>query len=383
MLVSMLFYTNRKHYLGENGERRHFSWMLILNILILLSDNGIYLMRGHGGSVFIVANNFFCMAYFVMHAFFCYAWMRYVLVRLYPRHVYTIKEKAVMYIPAAINCVITFATPFTGWVYTISEENVYHRGYLVTASFATASVYWAVSTVLLLREYRNTRRNRKSGELKTLLLAPLPILAGNVLQLCFYGLSIVWVSSALSMLILFIDVQNEQLTHDKMTGLYNRGQANAQFFWEVEHLQDSSDLLFAIMLDVDKFKSINDCYGHLAGDRTLIRVAGILQNNCRKSDFVSRFGGDEFLILGHVKNTEDAAGITKRIEKALSEENKLNVFPCPISLSYGIAVCTPQEEVTVDSILAEADQNMYEMKKNSHIGSFEKEVAFQNAGKTL
>ena len=44
-----------------------------------------------------------------------------------------------------------------------------------------------------------------------------------------------------------------------MTGLYNRGQANAQFFWEVEHLQDSV-IFFAIMLDVDKFKSINDCY---------------------------------------------------------------------------------------------------------------------------
>jgi GGDEF domain-containing protein len=137
-----------------------------------------------------------------------------------------------------------------------------------------SAFYLVFSTVFVLREYRHPSRGREKDEYWTLLIFPIFIAAGNILQMSFYGLSIVWLCAAISVLILFIDMQNDQLSQDKLTGVYNRGLINAQLIWEVEHLHSSNDLLMAAMFDIDHFKSINDRYGHLSGDEALKALQG-------------------------------------------------------------------------------------------------------------
>lgn len=119
----------------------------------------------------------------------------------------------------------------------------------------------------------------------------------------------VWVCAALSLLVLFINLQNYQLSHDVLTGLFNRRQTNKQIRWEIRHLADAEHLLCAMMLDVDRFKSINDRFGHLAGDQALREIAETVKASCRECDFVARLGGDEFFILSHVKSREECSAL--------------------------------------------------------------------------
>jgi len=365
LLLTMLLYTRKKNSCVETAERRIFVRMLSLNGLILLADAGIYLLRGHAAAQLVVLNHLLCVAYFAMQGWFCYCWVRYVLAKLDPR-LRVAGGHWLLLAPALAGSALAAVSAFSGWVYRVDGTNTYHRGPLMWLLFLLALVYLAVCTALVLREWCHPRRSREGSEYAALFSFPIPLLAGNLLQLRFYGLSIVWVCSAVSMLILFIDMQHDQLSRDDLTGLFNRRQCNAQLQWEMEHLPGSGGALFVAMLDVDHFKRINDQYGHLTGDLALVTVARLLRENCRRSDFISRFGGDEFLLMGRVYGPADAAGIVRRIELAVSTARPVEGLPCPLTLSVGYTLCQPGDQLTMDSVLNDADRRMYEAKRRRH-----------------
>ncbi len=115
-------------------------------------------------------------------------------------------------------------------------------------------------------------------------------------------MSVTWICAAISLLVLFINLQNRQISRDILTGVYNRGQTNKQLLWECRHLSGSDYCLPVLMIDVNEFKGINDHFGHLIGDQALITVAHILRVSCDNQYFAGRFGGDEFVMLGHEPN---------------------------------------------------------------------------------
>ena len=178
-----------------------------------------------------------------------------------------------------------------------------------------------------------------------------------------YGLSIIWIMSAISMVILYGDIQAEQLTLDPLTELYNRRQTNAQLIFETQHLSNSSNLLLVAMIDIDYFKLINDQYGHVVGDQALRLVAAVLKEYCRKSDFIGRFGGDEFLLLAHVNSREEAEAIIERLQSAIAAQKPAFIAPLQITLSIGYALKSREDQVTADSLLNEADLKMYSAKR--------------------
>lgn len=363
LLLTMLLYVTRRHEKEQSGEHVFFVRMLILNGIILLADNGIYLVRGHSSAVWLLLGHALCMIYFFLHSWFCYNWLEYVVARLYLRHRPGRAEKWPLLIPAILSTAFVAATPFTGWVYTLSEANVYHRGQYLWVVFAASLLYWAAGTVIVLHEMRHPTRSREKSEYWTLLVFPSFIVIGYILQMRFYGLSIVWICVAVSMLIIFIDMQNDLLSRDKLTGLYNRGQTNAQLLWEISRLRGTGGLLLVAMFDLDRFKQINDRFGHLTGDQALTFTAGILKKNCRKSDFIGRFGGDEFLLIARISAPEDADKIVAHITGALAEANRAGRFPYELTLSVGCCISAPDARTTMDELINEADSKMYESKR--------------------
>ena len=341
--------------------------MLVLNILILASDCVIYVLEYFPSAPFIILNHAACMTYFLLQLWFCCDWLRYVLLRLRPRYRRSGLEKALFLLPAFANGLLVVSSPITGWIYSVSAANVYHRGPFIWVPFTVAIIYWIWSSAVILREKHHPSKSREPGEYWTLLLFPLPILAGNVVQLLYYGLSIVWVCSVISMLAMFMDMQNQQLIRDPLTGLYNRRQADAQLAWEISHLRNNDDLLFVAIFDVDDFKRINDIHGHLSGDRALTAAAGALKENCRKSDQAARFGGDEFLLSGHVESAEQADEIMRRIESSMVLVREKEGLPYDLSFSSGYALLRPEDETTADLALDEADRRMYAVKREKKL----------------
>lgn len=151
--------------------------------------------------------------------------------------------------------------------------------------------------------------------------------------------------------------------YDKLTGVANR-----TLFYEFaeKFLNDAkrnNKLLGLMFIDVNKFKSINDTYGHEIGDKVLIEVANILMKATRKSDVVARYGGDEFLILlPYIKNLNDYKSIVSRIISAKNKIINCDGIEINISLSIGISFY-PNDGDSIDKLISEADNVMYIAKK--------------------
>ena len=148
-----------------------------------------------------------------------------------------------------------------------------------------------------------------------------------------------------------------QATHDGLTGLANRHEILATLDHELSLGQDST-ILFC---DLNGFKTVNDDLGHAAGDQLLVEVARRLQASVRETDVVSRFGGDEFLILLRNARLSDAHAICDRITAALSRPIELQFGQTRVGASIGIAVATGDSDA--EHLIGRADRAMYRAKR--------------------
>lgn len=362
MLVTILIIDHKNHLKTKDDIQQNFINMIIINTVILLFDNCIYILRGIAVPEIVNITYIFCIVCFVLHTWFGYQWFCYVIGFVYPRYQLTKTGRFLSMLPSMICNGIVVSAPFNGWVFHFSSDNVYSRGPLVYITFLVDAVYLLICTVILLKEYNNPNAIRRRSEYLGLLYAPVPMLIGNILQIIFYGMSIVWVASAVSMMVIYAENQNEKSSRDALTGLYNRRQTDAQLNWELSRRRPNDDLLIVSMIDIDAFKKINDTYGHVTGDEALIRVAQTLQENFRKTDFIGRYGGDEFLMIGHIKKQEDAPKIFQRLKNKLDAKNYSGAYPYNLSASIGYVIVDPSAQATTDQIISEADQKMYEVK---------------------
>lgn len=138
------------------------------------------------------------------------------------------------------------------------------------------------------------------------------------------------------------------------------------------------DTLAFVMVDLDHFKPINDQHGHAAGDRILQKIAEILQACCRNSDFVARWGGDEFIVVGRHNNARETAKLADRIRRSIHEQifNIGNGQVARTTSSIGFA-CYPfipeqPTRLTWEQVLAVADAALYRAKywRNAAVGYF-------------
>lgn len=124
----------------------------------------------------------------------------------------------------------------------------------------------------------------------------------------------------------------------------------------------NNSLLGLMFIDVDNFKSINDTYGHKAGDKALAEIAGMLTKCTRKNDVVARFGGDEFLILlPYIKNFDNYKVIASRITKSRNKIKNSNGEDINISLSIGVSFY-PYDGESINELMEQADKAMYDAK---------------------
>jgi len=165
------------------------------------------------------------------------------------------------------------------------------------------------------------------------------------------------------------DLQNELkllASTDPMTKLYNR-----RYFTEIsEHIFDLSHReeknLSVIMLDIDKFKNINDTYGHKVGDEVIIDLANILKTVQRKSDINCRFGGEEFVILLPNTSLEGATVVAQKIRETI--ENSVIKIEAQKDIKYtaslGVSKVDIQNDRNVEKAIQRADKALYEAKNS-------------------
>ncbi len=152
--------------------------------------------------------------------------------------------------------------------------------------------------------------------------------------------------------------------HDSLTGLPNRRLFNDRLEMAIAYVQRNSMRLAVLFLDLDDFKNINDTVGHHLGDLFLKKISDVLKLHLREQDTVSRFGGDEFvLIIPNIESIQGVKEIATRILKAISRPFLIEGYELKSSGSMGITIY-PRDGKDVNSLLKNADMAMYHAKKS-------------------
>jgi diguanylate cyclase (GGDEF)-like protein/PAS domain S-box-containing protein len=155
----------------------------------------------------------------------------------------------------------------------------------------------------------------------------------------------------------------EMATHDLLTGLPNRVLLSDRFTIALALSRRSRNGLAVLMLDLDRFKNVNDSMGHDVGDKLLKAVGKRLEVTMRKSDTVARIGGDEFvLLLPQIPKADEASKFAQRILDAFREPFIFDDHQIDITTSIGIAVY-PEDGKDIESLLKNADTAMYRAKE--------------------
>lgn len=158
------------------------------------------------------------------------------------------------------------------------------------------------------------------------------------------------------------ELQLDRIAHyDSLTGVANRALLGVRLHQAIDHARHGGDLLAVCYLDLDDFKPVNDTYGHAAGDRLLVEIAGRLQLCVRGGDTVGRLGGDEFVLLLCLQEVEECETALQRILAQIKQPVFIGGNAVAVSASIGVSLY-PLDDSDPDTLLRHADQAMYEAK---------------------
>lgn len=317
----------------------------------------------YGAAVFSnVANS----AYFVVTMVMTFAWMRYIgyLMALPFRN--SLKKQVVLGIPMYIGVVFSVASIFVGpdapitMIYAINEDlNLYVRGDLY-GLFVVCNVFYMFLAAFFAARLAVNKCYFADRDLNWSLscFGIFPFLA-TVLQVFFENIPTTTPGVTLALLFAFSTHQSRMISVDPLTHLNNRNQLN-QFLTSKMNENKGDKRLYLFVLDMNKFKSINDTYGHIEGDNALILVAQVLKSVCGpRGHFFARFGGDEFNVVAYLNDDTEANELCEAIHSNLHKKSV--GLPYSLTLSIGFA----DNLAGVDSIpefFARADKKLYEQK---------------------
>jgi diguanylate cyclase (GGDEF)-like protein len=153
-------------------------------------------------------------------------------------------------------------------------------------------------------------------------------------------------------------------TVDPVTGLHNRRWLNDMFIRQIDRCTRSRQPVCLAMVDLDRFKSVNDNYGHQAGDRVLAQVGRVMQRQLRPSDLVARYGGEEFALLLPETALQEAVAALERLRLAIGQCQTAVAQRATIRVSVSIGIAQWRDGWSLDDLIQAADQALYAAKQS-------------------
>lgn len=363
ILLSIVLMSQRQ-FTAASAAQRRFNNLIYAMMTMLVVDAACWLIDGTQFRNARQLNIAIETIYYALHVLLPYLWAMYVEGALSTDLRAARRRIFIASIPLVLFLIALIPNIKYGFVFTIDAQNVYHRtfGFYIYAFLSYAYlIYGSIRSLIKAKTAAWVDDRRRYYTMA--FFAVLPSLGGFI-QLFFYGVSLNWILASVSILLVYLDSQNRQISTDPLTGLNNRRELSKFLIREIiDRDPAKGGALSLVMLDVDGFKQINDTYGHFYGDGVLINVSEILKASCKNTNaFLARYGGDEFCIVIPPNLDVDAKEIIARVHTNIEEWNATHRDMKPIGLSIGFAEWDPQLDKSYETLLSRADARMYEVK---------------------
>lgn len=349
-------------------DDRLFRHILRLSLCAMACDGGYSLVNGKVFPGSFPLNIFFNSAYFVFMGLTCCSWMMYADYKVYEDAAGLARRKRWYRIPMLLELLMAILSPMTHWFFYVTPDCVYHRGDLFWVHGLLGWGMMLGAAVIALHKLLERPGRLKAIECWNIIFFMIFPIIGSLTETLFFGIPLTWPCVSLSILVLFLNIQDQQISLDALTNINNRRRLDKFLTSRLSTLVLSSPL-YLVIIDVDRFKEINDRYGHAVGDNVLIRTAELLKQVCShqsSGDFLARYGGDEFAIVCQRRSDAEVLKLVESIYEFAQTYSENGLFPCEVTVSAGFAAYDPATMSSIDHLIAAADRQMYQIKEQHH-----------------
>ena len=350
LLIGTLYLANRQKA-EYDRDMRLLQQMMVTIGIANISDCCVYYLAGSSNIVIKVLVFLSGSGLFLGNAMIGYLWAKFIMVHM--NIPFSDIRRNIYRTIGLISIVLLVINIFYPLVFSVSDGR-YQRGFAYIIFLIFAAFY------ILDSLYLYVKRVKKNGSLK---LFPvhiflIPVILGIVIQAFFVEIAITWTSIAISVAGIMTALKNEIIFTDCLTGLYNRVYLE---FLHKRACNKKDCWVSGIMIDLNGFKQINDNYGHAEGDLALCIVADLLRKSFSEYGVVTRYAGDEFVIILNTTDDQLIQKIIKSAKKNFVTENEKNDKPYQLSASMGYAITNLSNE-TIDDFMNRIDEQMYQDK---------------------
>ncbi len=364
LMLFVLIKTINEKSISPRGKR-NFILCLSFAIVMLITDGISLLKINKTIEIPIWANYLDQIIYFISTSICCYFTLLLIDCLGDKPLIKEKRTKLLLSIPLYIYGIFVITSIWSGWIFSINSDNVYIRGPLNFFQFIFSYSYLFVALGIAFYKFKRGKIDaNKDIYLANILFCLIPTLGGfiqfGVSIAADIDLPLISAGLALSSVIIFTELIQNQVSIDSLTGLPSR-----KFFYKYLYSINKNNVthLYVFMIDLNKFKNINDEYGHLEGDRALEVFAQALRIQTRKRKGVcARLGGDEFAIAVELLNNNPEEYLDY-LKEEINKINDQNDFSYEIKAAIGYAEL--EDDDTIQALMKKADDKMYYDKINN------------------
>jgi len=345
-------------------RERLFLIMVYTNIILCLSDAIAWSLENTPGAVNYLLNQVFTSLAFIAIPILTYTWFLYVLYNIHRDEAKLEEYEKLMKPIILASSLIIIPNTFTHYLFLLDENNCYHRGPLY---YPYVLICFSVLIFTFFMILFNRKKIRPDHFLPMVFFV-VPTIITSILAILIYGIALSWVGTTLAIFIIYLFIQSQRLGTDYLTNLYNRRQLNEYLSYYMRGRRNN-EKFGIIMMDINQFKQINDNWGHAAGDEVLIALAKILKSSFRSGEFISRYGGDEFIVVMSATCIDDVTAAVKRFKNSIEQFNKTSLKSWNLSVSIGYDLYDPALGMNFDAALNHVDSLMYREKSKPDTAS--------------